>query len=167
MEEPRNHSLHSALWAFALGCLCVGASRDQGTTKSRIKNCPGGNMKRLNLLLSVLVLFGCGQAGAPGTSCSVKTITTPAAGSLISCNDGTSSVVLSGTVVQPVKFCHETASYPSTFPEYGFCIGNNLYAVYSLNDGFLTLVPPGAYHSNAVGSVCNFTVYANCVTQEN
>lgn len=62
-----------------------------------------------------------------------------------------------------VKFCAESTSYPSTFPEVGFCIEGQLYAVYSANDGFLTLIPPGQYRSNAIGSACNFTVSDNCV----
>lgn len=115
----------------------------------------------------ILCFIRCGQAGAPGSSCSVKAINSPTSGSLISCTDGTSSFIVAGTVITPVKFCSQTASYSTTFPEYGFCLGNNLYAVYSYADGFFTLVPPGVYHSNAVGSVCNFTVFPNCVTQEN
>lgn len=63
----------------------------------------------------------------------------------------------------PIQLCTGAVpSYPSTFPEYAFCINNNLYAVYSANDGFLTILPPGSYHSNAIGSSCTFTVLANC-----
>jgi hypothetical protein len=67
-----------------------------------------------------------------------------------------------GTTISSVQFCPGVPSYPSTFPEVGFCIDNNLYAVYSYNNGFLTLIPPGYYNSNAVGSNCNFTVLPNC-----
>ena len=67
-----------------------------------------------------------------------------------------------GTVLTIVQFCPGTASYPSTFPEVGVCIANSLYAVYSANDGFLSLIPPGGYTSNGIGSSCNFTVGANC-----
>lgn len=70
-----------------------------------------------------------------------------------------------GTVITPVKFCSETASYPSTFPEYGFCINGSIYAVYSANDGFLTIIPDGTYHSNAVGSACTFTVSGCTITE--
>jgi hypothetical protein len=65
---------------------------------------------------------------------------------------------LDGTQITPVKFCSEAASYPTTFPEYGLCINGGLYAVYSEKGGFLALIPNGTYRSNAVGSVCNFTV---------
>lgn len=53
-------------------------------------------------------------------------------------------------------------SYPSSFPEYGVCIDNQLYAVYSVNGGFFALIPPGTYQSNAVGSHCTFKVLENC-----
>lgn len=68
-----------------------------------------------------------------------------------------------GTSVVWIQFCPGSTSYPSTFIEGGFCINNNIYAVYSANDGFLTLVPPGTYHSSAIGSNCTFTVLPNCV----
>lgn len=83
-----------------------------------------------------------GQQGAPGTN-------------------GTNGA--NGTSVTVVNFCPGATSYPNTFLEVGFCINNQLYAVYSENNGFLVLVPPGAYHSNAHGSTCNFTISANCV----
>lgn len=91
-------------------------------------------------LLVLLFLIGCGQgsqgpqgpAGTPGTQISV------------------------------VQFCPGTPSYPYVFPEVGFCVGNQVYAVYSANDGFMTLIPPGQYLSNAVGSTCDFTVLPNC-----
>lgn len=71
-----------------------------------------------------------------------------------------------GTVITVVQFCQGVApSYPSTFPESGLCINGNLYGVYSANDGFLALLPPGAYNSNAIGSNCNFTILPNCVIQ--
>lgn len=71
-----------------------------------------------------------------------------------------------GTQVGIVQFCPGGGTnYPVTFPEVGFCINGNIYAVYSANDGFLTEVTPGAYSSNAVGSACNFTLLANCQVQ--
>lgn len=63
-----------------------------------------------------------------------------------------------GTAVVPVKFCSGQATYPSKFPEYGLCINGQLFAVYSANDGFLTLIPNGSYQSNAIGSSCSFVV---------
>lgn len=71
-----------------------------------------------------------------------------------------------GTIIVPIQFCPGvTPTYPNKFPEYGLCINNQVYAVYSANDGFLTLTPPGTYNSNAVGSNCNFKILVNCVIQ--
>lgn len=72
---------------------------------------------------------------------------------------------LDATPVTLIKLCSDTPSYPSTFVEYGVCVGGNLYGVYSANGGFLTLLPPGSYSSNAINSSCSFTVSANCVVQ--
>lgn len=70
-----------------------------------------------------------------------------------------------GTVVTWVQFCQGTTTYPSTYIEGGFCINNNLYAVYSANNGFLVYLPPGNYSSNAINSSCSFTVLPNCQIQ--
>lgn len=71
----------------------------------------------------------------------------------------------SGTLATFVQFCPGVTAYPSTFVEVGICVNHNLYAVYSANDGFLTLIPPGRYHSNAIGSRCDFTVLTDCDVQ--
>jgi hypothetical protein len=42
------------------------------------------------------------------------------------------------------------------------CINNSIYAVFSVNGGYLAEIVPGIYSSNAVGSACDFTVVANC-----
>jgi hypothetical protein len=75
-------------------------------------------------------------------------------------NDGRDGTDASPVV--PVALCSDTPTYPSVFVEYAFCIDHNLYAVYSDRGGFATLLTPGAYRSNAIGSSCNFTVNANC-----
>jgi hypothetical protein len=124
-----------------------------------------------------------GVPGVNGSSCSVTAVSSPVAapngGSLLSCTDGTSALVLNGakgatgntgsqgtpgvagTLVKPIQFCPGTSSYSSKFVEYGFLIDDKIYAVYSLNDGFLTWIPPGAYYSNGINSSCNFTVNTN------
>jgi len=72
-----------------------------------------------------------------------------------------------GTQITIVQFCPGvTPTYPTTFPEVGLCIDNQLYAVYSANNGFLVLVTPGRYSSNAIGSSCSFTVLPNCVVNQ-
>jgi hypothetical protein len=114
-----------------------------------------------------------GDPGIDGASPIVKTspadvIECPNGGVEVSVN-GNVTVICNGQNGQPgtqvtmIRFCpNVTPSYPSTFPEYGFCIDNNMYGVYSTNGGFLSLLPPGLYISNAVGSSCNFTIAANC-----
>jgi hypothetical protein len=118
-----------------------------------------------------------GSAGAAGSSCSVSSVGTsaeaPTGGTLISCTNGTEALVLNGldgtngTFVQPVQFCPGNTIYPNEFNELGFCIQGSLYAVYSLNNGFLSLIPPGRYDSDAVGSSCDFTVGTNCTISDN
>lgn len=74
-----------------------------------------------------------------------------------------------GTTVTMVKLCpnNPPTNYPATYPEYGFCISGNLYATYSANDGFTTMIVPGTYSSNGINSSCTFVVSANCqVTQQ-
>lgn len=68
------------------------------------------------------------------------------------------------TVVYAVQFCPSSfvPSYPSSFPEVGVCIGNNLYGVYSANNGFMVLLPPGTYSSNGINASCTFTILPNC-----
>lgn len=125
----------------------------------------------------ILYMTSCGQQGPggvqgpPGSSCSVISITDPVlapnGGAQITCS-GTSVLVLNGSnglpgsAITPVQLCPGTISYPSTFIEYGWCLNNKLWGVYSANDGFLTYFPPGAYQSNAIGSRCNLTVGSNC-----
>ena len=127
-------------------------------------------MRKLLILTFMLSACGpigpAGQNGTNGSSCTVTSITSPQAGSLITCTDGTSSLVLNGTVVTPVQFCPNQTSYPSTFSEVGFCINGSLWAVYSANGGFLTEVVPGNYSSDGINSSCTFVVGPNCSVTE-
>lgn len=99
-------------------------------------------------------------------------------GANIVCSDGTNVLIANGakgatgdqgsagtpgTVISSVQLCSGTPSYPSKFIEVAFCIDDQLYAVYSANDGFMTLIPPGTYSSNGIGSSCTLTVAAHCV----
>jgi hypothetical protein len=63
--------------------------------------------------------------------------------------------------VTVVPLCPGVSNY-GAFVEVGLCINDSLYAVYSQNGGFMTLLAPGNYTSNAIGSACNLTVQANC-----
>jgi len=134
-------------------------------------------MKYLFMLIAVSMLsIACGQGpvgpkGEDGSSCNAVSISAqqglPNGGVSITCPNSQALLAngsngTPGTLITPIQFCPGTVSYPSVFPETGFCIQGNIYAVYSANDGFLTLLPPGVYTSNAIGNSCNFTVTANC-----
>jgi hypothetical protein len=140
---------------------------------------------RQALVALLLLVSGCGKTGPqggpgpqgytgpPGSSCAVTTISpslvAPNGGSLLSCTDGSSSLVLNGTngengtSIIAVQFCAGATNYPNEFNEVGFCIDGSIYAVYSANDGFLTEVVPGEYSSQGIGSSCNFSVEPGCV----
>jgi hypothetical protein len=118
------------------------------------------------LIASVLLFLGCGQQPtasyySPSQNCTVATVNSV---TTVSCPDGTQSNIDQENFVQ---FCSGTTMYPTEFNEVGICYLGNLYGVYSLNNGFLTLIPPGEYESNAVGSSCNFQVLPNCVIVDN
>lgn len=123
-------------------------------------------MNKLSILL-IFICISCNDSGS--TISTVKpvlncTVIQNATNTIITCPDGSVATVPNGTSVTPIQFCAGVVSnYPTTFPEVGFCIDNNIYAVYSTNGGFMTLIVPGYYNSNAVGSNCNFTVLLNCV----
>jgi hypothetical protein len=109
-----------------------------------------------------------GLTGSSGSNCTVSSVATslatPTGGALVSCTDGTSSLIINGTVITLIQFCHNNApqSYPNVFNESGFCIAGSIYAVYSANGGFLSQILPGTYSSNGINSSCNFTVGSNC-----
>lgn len=69
-----------------------------------------------------------------------------------------------GTTVTMVKFCPGTPTYPTVFVEYAFCIDGKLYATYSANGGFTAYLPNGRYHSEGIGSRCDFTVTSCTIT---
>lgn len=66
------------------------------------------------------------------------------------------------TPVTVVQLCPGHSTYPSVFLEYAICLQGQLYGVYSSNGGFLALLPPGTYSSNAIGSACTLTIGTNC-----
>lgn len=122
------------------------------TQPATTAECPTGGYELLiDGKLSLLCNGTIGQTGPSGhtgaTGATGHTGATGAAGN-------------PGTTIQVVKFCPQTQQYPNVFPELGFIIGGKIYAVFSVNGGYLTELPPGAYNSNAVGSNCNFTVTA-------
>lgn len=74
-------------------------------------------------------------------------------------NNGTN-----GSVVTVVQFCTGQTIYPSSFPEMGLCINNEIYAVYwNGSNAWFAEVVPGEYTSTSSTTPCNFNVSANCV----
>lgn len=171
-----------AIFCTVMGGICIIASQLSGCGREGPMGAQGN----------------AGPTGAPGSNCTVTSVAAngvaPNGGSLISCSDGTESLVLNGTtgttgasgatgatgatgpqgpagtngtIVTAVQFCPGSTSYPNEFNEVGFCIGGNIYAVYSTNDGFLSEVPPGEYSSDGVNSSCTFTIGSNCQVTQN
>jgi hypothetical protein len=131
-----------------------------------------------------------GKDGTSCTTTSIKpNSTTPNGSIMISCTDGTKALIVNGvdgkdgtngtdgkngadgtngvdgkngTVIQSINLCRGQTTYPSMFVEVAFCIGGNLYAVYSANGGFMTMIPPGTYSSSGINSTCTFTVKESC-----
>jgi hypothetical protein len=141
---------------------------------------------KMILILAVISVGCAGQNSTVGTAKAPPPCTTALVpgGAQISCSDGTSTFVANGiqglpgqqgvqgdvgpttNVATPVQLCPGVNTYPNTFVEQGLCINSKLYAVYSVNGGFLTYLPDGAYGSNAVGSSCNFTVTNGCTVSQ-
>lgn len=120
------------------------------------------------------------------------TVVQTSVGATISCPDGSSAQIMNGTnglsgtngtngsngsngsngtdgtVVQSVQFCpNYTLSYPSMFPEVGFCIDNKIYAVYyDGKNAWMSVIPPGSYASTSTSAPCNFTVAPGCVVTQ-
>lgn len=91
-------------------------------------------------LLFVIVLVSCGPPGSQGPP-------------------GTP-----GTQVSTVKFCNSPTTYPTSFPEYGFCIDNVLYATFwDGHNAWTAQIPPGNYLSTSTGLQCNFNVTTGCI----
>ena len=139
-------------------------------------------MKYLILCIT-LFLTACGTGPAPGTvvsplsgGCQVL----PATGGVnIQCNNtnqfisngaigatgATGAQGNAGTQISVVQFCPSKfiPTYPNTFPEIGLCLNNTtLIGVYSANDGFLAVLPPGSYESDGINASCAFTIGPNC-----
>jgi hypothetical protein len=63
-----------------------------------------------------------------------------------------------------VQFCTGyTTTYPSVFPEFGFCINSQIYAVYwDGKNAWEGEIVPGYYDSTSTSAPCDFTVSAGC-----
>lgn len=137
-------------------------------------------MKKLIYILPLMLLTFCGkQSSEVSQVCSTQAV---ANGTMITCPDGSSQLVVngqtglpgiqgplgpvgptgaSGSIVQTIQFCPGVPNYGSFF-EVGFCIDHNLYAVYWAGSAFLTLLSPGTYVTTTSGANCNFTVLTDC-----
>lgn len=103
----------------------------------------------LTPIIMMLLMASCGTEGPKGEQG----------------NPGLNGV--NGTVVTPIQVCSGiTPTYPSNFPEYVFCINNQMYGVYSANGGFMTLLTEGSYSSEGINASCTFTVGANCTLSQ-
>jgi len=124
-----------------------------------------------------------GSAGPKGTDGSTPTISTQPAPASTCLNGGTeilvnnvqTAVVCNGSngsnglngsngsdaSIKIVQFCKGTTKYPSEFNEVGFLIDGKIYGVYSINNGALVYLPPGAYSSNVLNSSCSFVINAD------
>jgi len=133
------------------------------------------------IICIVLLLFvGCGKQGATGspglngaqgiqgTSGSSGVDGTNGATGQPGATGAIGPAGSDGTVITAVQFCPASfvPTYPTTFPEVGLCIAGSIYAVYSANGGFLTLITNGSYSSDGINASCNFTVSGCTVTQD-
>lgn len=100
-------------------------------------------------IIIVSVMSACGKQGATGAAGMAGAPGSP------------------GTVITLVQLCGSCVPiYPSVFVEYAECIDSQLYGVYSNNDGFLSLLPPGQYSSDGINCSCDFTISSNCVVED-
>lgn len=98
-------------------------------------------MKKLTLLMALIALTSCGNRGKMGK--------TGMPG-----QDGQDAEIIT------VKFCPNLIdSYGTQYSEYGVCINNKVYAVYSTNNqSFLTELSAGRYTTTTPFGNCQFTV---------
>ena len=109
-----------------------------------------------------------GTNGADGTSGSNGTNGATGATGGQGLQGATGGTGQSGISVTPIELCTTCKPvYPSVFAEYALCLQGQLYGVYSQNDGFLALLPPGEYASDGINCTCTLTVGVNCAVTEN
>ena len=117
-------------------------------------------MKRY-LLAITLILIGCQTPTE--TIYQACSVTADSTGTTIICPDGSKSFIANAPNISVVQFCSGTTTYPTSFPEQGLCINNDLYAVYwDGHNAWLTEVAPGHYSSTSSNVPCTFDVLNNC-----
>ena len=115
-------------------------------------------MKYLLLVILALGVIGCAQPKNGSTGLAGPKGDTGSKGD-------PGPVGQDGKIATVVNLCVGVPHYGTVYVETALCINNQLYAVYSVPGAFLTLLTPGAYSSNGIGSACNLTVLPNCVVQ--
>lgn len=97
-----------------------------------------------------------GDAGQNGLSCTVSTVPN---GSVISCEDGTTSAISDGTEIEEIKLCPSVLG--GTFTEYLLRINDSLYGVYAKGQKIgITKLTPGVWNTTD-GRDCTFTVHGD------
>ncbi len=141
-----------------------GVKGDKGTSCSVHQDTHGATVSCTDGTTGVVVngmdASPCGVSSVPG-------------GVKVSCPDGSIQTVMNGTngtngtVVTPIQLCSQyTTTYPSSFPEFGFCINNKLFAVYwDGTHAFEAEIVPGNYYSTSP-QTCTFHVAAQCVVTQ-
>lgn len=124
------------------------------TAPATLQQCPTGGMQ-ISVGPSTIIVCN-GAVGSPGAngvdgSQGVQGMTG------LNGSDGIDAIPI--TVID---LCPGITTYPGVFVEVALCLNDTLYGIYSANDGFLTMLPPGNYLSNAIGSACNLTIGAHC-----
>jgi len=134
----------------------TGATGASGTS-CQVSSVTGGARISCSDGTSAFVADGAdGTDGRNGSSCAAIADLN---GGTVACSDGTSFFLSNGvnaTPLTPVKFC---ADDHSSFPEYGFRLGEDIYAVYydPAKGAFWAKLLPGRYTSTN-GSGCQFTL---------
>ncbi len=117
------------------------------------------------IAVALITALACGTfKGEPGTKGEVGA---SGQNGLVGETGASGSQGLPGTSVQPIQLCPPSfvPTYPNIFVEYGLCINNEMWGVYSQNGGFMTKLPPGTYSSNGINASCTFVILPNCVIQ--
>lgn len=131
-------------------------------------------IKGFCLLVTLAVLAmnqGCGksgvEAGSDGSNGKDGAVGAQGTAGTNGTNGTNGSNGVDGSTITTVQLCPGfVPTYPNVFPEFALCINNNLFGVYSAKGGFMAELPPGRYHSEGVGSVCDLTVASNCQVGE-
>lgn len=77
--------------------------------------------------------------------------------SFIACNG------VDAAQVSMVQLCAGSTTYPTSFPEFGTCVNDQLYGVYwDGHNAWQALIAPGTWNSTSSSVPCSFTVGPNC-----